>query len=268
MLRVRFSYPAPEYTEAWQSPAYCSSLENCRSLTGPVSSNLTASAIDYKNNKMHPSSELTAKLFFQTYVDNDKQLKISEVGSGEDTYIRNLIPENSTFVSLDSDRLAGADVFLEDPYTFPVESESLDIVISSSCFEHSEMFWLTFNETMRVLKPGGLFYLNAPSAGQWHRYPVDCWRFYPDSAKALVKWAKRSGYADVALLESFHCHYDTHWHDYVAVFVKDQATVEMYPNRILDVLDNSLVTNGSVFGSNAIVNEDPTFEQRRGMFQE
>ena len=30
--------------EAWQSPAYCSSLENCRSVKRSVSSNLTASA--------------------------------------------------------------------------------------------------------------------------------------------------------------------------------------------------------------------------------
>ena len=33
--------------EAWQSPAYCNSLENCRLLTGSVSSNLTASTNQY-----------------------------------------------------------------------------------------------------------------------------------------------------------------------------------------------------------------------------
>ena len=31
--------------EAWQSPVYCDSLENCRELKPSVSSNLTASAI-------------------------------------------------------------------------------------------------------------------------------------------------------------------------------------------------------------------------------
>jgi hypothetical protein len=34
----------PVNKEAWQSPVYCNSLENCRTLKGPVSSNLTASA--------------------------------------------------------------------------------------------------------------------------------------------------------------------------------------------------------------------------------
>ena len=45
---------------------------------------------------------------------------------------------------------------LTDPYHLPFESNSLDVVVSSSCFEHSEMFWLLFLEIMRVLKPEGL----------------------------------------------------------------------------------------------------------------
>jgi SAM-dependent methyltransferase len=216
---------------------------------------------------MHPSSEYTARLFFENYVSNVTPLRIGEVGAGGDTYIRNLVPKNSVFVSLDSDQGVGADVFLEDPYTFPVESNSVDIIVSSSCFEHSEMFWLTFNEIMRVLKPGGLFYLNAPSAGAWHRYPVDCWRFYPDSGNALVKWAQRSGYNDAALVESFHCHYDTHWHDYVAVFIKDKNNIELHPNRILDKIELNFISNGSLFGSSAVINEDTNFEKHRGIFQ-
>ena len=41
----------------------------------------------------------------------------------------------------------------------------------------------------RVLKPGGLLCLVAPSSGAVHRYPVDCWRFYPDSAQAITQYA-------------------------------------------------------------------------------
>jgi SAM-dependent methyltransferase len=63
-----------------------------------------------------------------------------------------------------------------------------DIVISTSCFEHSPTFWVIFAEMVRVTKRGGLIYLNAPSAGQVHRYPLDCYRFYPDAWKGLAKW--------------------------------------------------------------------------------
>jgi SAM-dependent methyltransferase len=71
-------------------------------------------------------------------------------------------------------------------YKLPFADGSVDVVLSSSCFEHSEFFWLLFLEILRVLRPEGLFYLNAPSNGPFHRYPVDCWRFYPDSGNALV----------------------------------------------------------------------------------
>ena len=56
---------------------------------------------------------------------------------------------------------------------------------------------------MRVLKPAGLLYINAPSNGDYHRYPVDCWRFFPDSGVALQNWANRNGY-ECAMLESFN----------------------------------------------------------------
>jgi len=74
------------------------------------------------------------------------------------------------------DVMAGrnVDVQLSDPYRLPFEDESVVVVMSSSSFEHSEMFWLLFLEVLRVLRPQGLFYLNVPSNGHFHRWPVDC----------------------------------------------------------------------------------------------
>jgi len=37
---------------------------------------------------------------------------------------------------------------------------------------------------------GGLCCVIAPSGGFEHRYPVDCWRYYPDGFKALARWAR------------------------------------------------------------------------------
>ena len=70
---------------------------------------------------------------------------------------------------MDFQQARGVDVVLDDPYKLPLDDASVDIVVSSSCFEHSEMFWLVFLEVMRVLKSDGLFYLNAPSAGSFHQ---------------------------------------------------------------------------------------------------
>jgi hypothetical protein len=38
-----------------------------------------------------------------------------------------------------------------------------------------------------VLRPGGLLYVNAPSGGEYHAWPVDCYRFYDDAWGALAR---------------------------------------------------------------------------------
>jgi hypothetical protein len=55
-------------------------------------------------------------------------------------------------------------------------------------------------EVSRVLKRGALCCIIVPSGGPEHRFPVDCWRFYPDGLKALARYA-RLDVLDVA----------THW---------------------------------------------------------
>ncbi len=82
------------------------------------------------------------------------------------------------------------DIVQQSAYHFPLGSSSVDVVVSGQTFEHVEFFWLTFLEMVRVVRPGGLVFLLAPSRGPEHRYPVDCWRFYPDGFRALSKFAR------------------------------------------------------------------------------
>jgi len=136
-----------------------------------------------------------------------------------------------------------------------LKNESVDVIVSSSCFEHSEFFWLLFNEALRILKPAGLLYINVPSNGEFHRFPVDCWRFYPDSGVALQNWGKRSGY-DCALLESFvGVRKNDIWNDFIAVFLKDEKNVLQHTNRIQN--DLTTFTNGRLYNSEIIVNHIP-----------
>ena len=148
--------------------------------------------------------------------------------------LRPLVPEGCRYIGLDFEAGPGVDLVLDDPYRLPFDAGSVDTVVSSSCFEHVEFFWLMFNEVLRVLKPNGLFYLNVPSNGEFHRYPVDCWRFYPDAGMALVNWAHRAGYKPV-LLESFTTRQRLDiWNDFVSVYLKDEATLAAHPRRMLD----------------------------------
>ena len=70
-----------------------------------------------------------------------------------------------------------------------LQDESFEVIISGQAFEHIEYPWLIIEEMNRVLKKNGLICIVAPSRGPEHKYPVDCWRYYPDGFRALAKWA-------------------------------------------------------------------------------
>jgi len=203
---------------------------------------------------MHPTAMTNCQQFFNSYAGAFRArpgVRVVEIGSQDvNGSLRSTCPPGLEYVGVDFCEAPGVDVVLQDPYTLPFEDASVDIVLSSSCFEHSEFFWLVYLEVMRCLKPGGLFYLNVPSSGDFHRYPVDCWRFYPDSGQALARWGQRNG-VDSLLLESY-TQLGGGWQDFVAVFLKDASRAAHFPDRILDT--KSDYENGQVSGREGLLN--------------
>jgi len=212
---------------------------------------------------MHPTAMSNCQSFFDTYAPsfvNRQNVKVVEIGSQDvNGTLRDACPSNFEYVGVDFQEAKGVDIVLTDPYSLPFEDESVDIILSSSCFEHSDMFWLVFLEILRVLKPNGLFYLNVPSAGSFHRYPVDCWRFYPDSGIALVTWAKKNG-INAAMLESY-TQTGGKWQDYIAIFLKDEALSKDFPNRILDSKKD--FENGQLLLNDQVLNFRDTSQLER-----
>lgn len=200
---------------------------------------------------MHPTALWNCRNFIDCYAGKSMLIQarptVIEIGSQDvNGSLRSVCPEQFIYTGVDFVPGKGVDVVLQDPYSLPFESESADIVMASSVFEHSEMFWVLFLEILRILKPSGLFYLNVPSNGDFHRYPVDCWRFYPDSGGALVTWAQRNG-LQPALLESYTSDQNAdQWNDFVAVFLKDATQVSLFPDRILHTKRD--VRNGMLLG--------------------
>ncbi len=150
---------------------------------------------------MHDTSRLIGREFFRVY--GRPWTRILDVGSRDvNGTLRPFVPAGCDYVGIDMEPGTGVDVVLDDPYRFPFVSRSFDLVVSTSCFEHDPMFWLTFVEMVRVLRADGTIYINVPSNGPYHAYPMDCWRFYPDAGPALVEWSTRCG-EPLALIESF-----------------------------------------------------------------
>jgi cephalosporin hydroxylase len=151
---------------------------------------------------MHYSAYVNAQKFYEKYCyQNIENKKILDVGSYDVNGTMKPIFEQGQYIGLDMEKGPNVDI-VGKSHEIPFIDNFFDIVISSSCFEHDDMFWVSFKEMCRVLKPGGYMYIQAPQNGPYHGWPGDNWRFYADSWRALEKWGKSLGY-EVELVESY-----------------------------------------------------------------
>lgn len=127
------------------------------------------------------------------------------------------------YTGLDLDAGPGVDIVLSNPYYWrELKSSSADVVVSGQALEHVDYFWLTLLEIERILKPGGLLCLLVPSGGYEHRYPVDCWRFYPDGLQTMADFMRLQVLEKYALWEDDYPYTDDsrEWKDAVLIAQK------------------------------------------------
>jgi SAM-dependent methyltransferase len=144
---------------------------------------------------MHPSSFEKMAEFRRKYLTGreGEPLTIIDLGSQDINGSYRPLFEQTSWRYLGIDMTAGpnVDIVLSDPYDWrEIHEQSADVVVSGQTFEHTEFFWLTMEQIARALKPGGLCCIIAPSSGPEHRFPVDCWRVYPDGLRAIARYAK------------------------------------------------------------------------------
>ena len=204
---------------------------------------------------MHDSAKKSFIDFKDNYLDSIKnKIKIVEIGSRSvNSHIKNILNDSFEYIGLDIEHGENVDIKLDNPYKFPFSDSSIDAVISISVFEHTDFFWLTYLEILRILKPDGLFFLNAPSNSKFHRHSSDNWRFYPDSSLALETWGKANNFNPKVL--EHYTNYENGrdiWNDYVSVTIKDEKFKDKYPKRILDNKKN--FTNGRISNSSKLIN--------------
>lgn len=154
---------------------------------------------------MHASSfenmQRCRELYGGQLAQNSASTTVIELGAADiNGSYRSLFSEPTIrYIGVDLQAGANVDLVMDDPYHVPLPDGSADFVLSGQMLEHCEFFWLAFAEMVRLIKPGGFIFLIVPSAGPIHRFPVDCYRFYPDSLSALAR--------------SAHCHLVDSWHD-------------------------------------------------------
>jgi SAM-dependent methyltransferase len=156
---------------------------------------------------MHTTSYNKMESFFRTYAGSfpkgaDGRVRVLEIGSksyeGQGTYRPIIDAAGHAYLGLDLEAGENVDIVPALPFVWPeIADESVEVCISGQTFEHNPFFWVTACEMVRVLRPGGYLCIIAPGSGPVHRYPMDCWRFYPDS------WSAVCALAGLELVETY-----------------------------------------------------------------
>jgi len=72
------------------------------------------------------------------------------------------------------------------PFTYPVVFDS---ALCQATLEHLPRPATAIENMLRLLRPGGILVLHTVGPGsEYHRYPIDCLRFWPDFYPAVTKY--------------------------------------------------------------------------------
>jgi SAM-dependent methyltransferase len=143
-----------------------------------------------------------AKVYIDPALENCAGGKVIEIGSKsylDQPTCRGIMESRGLqYVGLDLEEGLNVDLVPKDTYVWSeLGDEAFAYCISNATFEHNPFFWITFAEIARILVQGGMLMVIAPGRGRVHRFPFDCWRFYPDSWSALCQ------YCGLELVETF-----------------------------------------------------------------
>lgn len=118
--------------------------------------------------------------FFQNHT---KPAKVLDVGSLDVNGSIKPLFDGCKYVGTDMREGPNVDVIVNaHELTTRFEKESFDLVVCLDTLEHDDRFWLTRDQLLEVLKPGGYLILGVPGRRcPEHDHPGDFWRFMPQS---------------------------------------------------------------------------------------
>jgi SAM-dependent methyltransferase len=116
---------------------------------------------------------------------------VLDVGCGAQPY-RRLLPAHVHYIAIDTADASkhfgyeapGTRYFTGDRW--PVEDESVDLILCSEVLEHVSDPGIFLSEMYRCLRPGARVLLTVPFAARWHFIPFDYWRYTPAGLKQLL----------------------------------------------------------------------------------
>jgi predicted SAM-dependent methyltransferase len=191
---------------------------------------------------MHYTSLKSGEAFSESYGINNG-IVVDIGGRNVNGSLRTFFEKKGMrFICVDMEQDPSVDIVVPPGDKLPFEDGSVDLIVSTSCFEHDPCFWLTFKEMTRIIKPSGFIYINAPTSGPYHCYPGDNWRFYSDAGQALAYWSGKQisneNIYPVTVVETFNVLGEV-WNDFVCVWKRvNNEDKEKNITTCADIINN------------------------------
>jgi SAM-dependent methyltransferase len=177
---------------------------------------------------MHKTSYDLMTYFVKKYLPQNSNVLDFGGSHINGSYKDIITTQNSIYETLDWDN---ADYVVKGYDWTNVPKKFFDAIISGQAFEHDLYFWKTLENINKTVKNDGLVIIIVPTKGDFHQYPVDCYRFYPDSALVFAEllnaeileviwnsdWAVKSNNSNNKNIIFKH-QFDTFWGDLGMVF--------------------------------------------------
>ena len=104
---------------------------------------------------MHDTASKSGELFAQFYGGANKVV-VDIGGKNVNGSLRNFFENlGMKYICVDIEEDASVDIVVKPGNKLPFENGSIDLIVSTSCFEHDPCFWITFKEMTKIIKLGG-----------------------------------------------------------------------------------------------------------------
>lgn len=130
----------------------------------------------------------------EKYLSGRENLSVADLGSKAVSFqpgytYRDLMRPSWRYTGIDLEPGDNVDVVMTGEYSIPIPDGAMDVLISGQCLEHCRNPFRLMSEVARIVKLGGLVFATAPACWPEHRFPLDCFRFYPDGMRSVMEEA-------------------------------------------------------------------------------
>jgi hypothetical protein len=121
------------------------------------------------------------------FKDLPKNALIVDMGSQDvNGSYKPLIEGKWKYLGIDLGAGLNVDHQMKSEFDTGLPDEYADGLICGQVLEHCRNPFLLVKEMFRIVKKGGMLLITAPAVWPEHKYPFDCFRYYPDGMIALM----------------------------------------------------------------------------------